>query len=264
MGIAVTCRQYHLALVPAAVVFAIYQFRLRGRNSSGRTLWLVSALGSLVLAVAPVFLLALVWRGLSSPGMATGTSYSNLESGVGLNIFRPMIVLFYIAAYLVPLTFPVMSNLKQAQRWRVLLVGLVGGMVAAVFSSSLLTPGPLHTVTATLSRGPVMQSVLFGLIAVVTIYNACALGLRMWEKRSMVLSTPPVAFALLTIIFFVGEQIGVGGNIPFFDRYLLSVAPFLGLIAFSVVPRLTYPRLLALATMSLAGQIILWRYAFGS
>jgi hypothetical protein len=264
MGIAVTCRQYNLALLPAAMLFALYEFRQHRRGSSGRTLWLIGAIVSLVLAVAPVFFLALVWKGLSSPGMATRTSYSNWEAGVGLNFSRPIIAAFYIMAYLVPLTFPVMLGIKQAQRWRILLAALLGGAVAAYYSSSLLTPGPLHTVVKTLSRGSILQNVFLGLIAVVAIYNACALGLLMWEKRSMILSSPPVAFALLTIVFFIGEQIGVGGNIPFYDRYLLSAAPFLGLIAFSLLPRLTYPRLLALVTMSLAGHIILWRYAFGT
>jgi hypothetical protein len=263
MGVAVTCRQYNLALLPAATIFALYQFLRRGPAPAGRTIWLVSAIVSLVFAVAPVFLLVLVWKGLSSPGMATGTSYSNWQAGVGLNISRPMVVAFYIAVYLVPLTFPVMLVAKQAQRWGVILVALMGGAVAAYYSSGLLTPGPLHTVITTLARGPVMRSVVVGLVGVVTLYNTCALGQLLWEKRSMVLSSAPVGFALLTIVFFVGEQLGVGGNIPFYDRYVLSIAPFLGLIVFSVLPRLTYPRLLAFATMSLAGHIILWRYAFG-
>ncbi len=263
MGVAVTCRQYNLALLPAAMLFALYQFRQHGRGPTGRARWLVSATSSLVFAAAPVVLLALFWKGLSSPGMATGASYANWEAGVGLNFSRPIIAAFYIAAYLVPFTFPVMLGIKQAQRWRALLVALLGGAVAAYCSSALLTPGPLHTVVETLSRAPLLQSVFCGSIAAVAIYNTYALSLLVCEKRSMVLSCPPAAFALLTIIFFVGEQIGVGGNIPFYDRYLLSAAPFMGLIAFSILPRLTTLRLLALVPMSLVGHVILWRYAFG-
>jgi hypothetical protein len=45
-------------------------------------------------------------------------------------------------------------------------------------------------------------------------------------------------------------------------RYLLSIAPFLGLIAFSILPQLAYSRLPALAAMSFAGHVILWRHAF--
>jgi hypothetical protein len=156
MGIAVTCRQYNLALLPAAAIFALYQFLRRGRASAGKNVWLVSLIISLFFAVVPVFLLALVWKGLSSPGMATGTSYSKWQAGVGLNISRPMVVAFYIAVYLVPLTFPVMLVAKRARRWGVILVALVGGAVAAYCSSALLTPGPLHTVIKTLARGPVM------------------------------------------------------------------------------------------------------------
>lgn len=263
MGVAVTCRQYNLALLPAAAIFGAYQFVRHRRTSRGTAMWLVTAIGSLVLASVPVLLLAMLWKGLSSPGMATGTSYSNWQAGVGLNISRPLIVAFYIAAYLVPLTFPVMSIVKRARSRQVIFVALVCGAVAAHYRLQLLTPGPLHTLIVKLARGSILQSAFVGLIAAVTVYNVCAFGMLLWEKRSMILSTAPVAFALLTVVFFVAEQIGVGGNIPFYDRYVLSVAPFLGLIAFSVLPQLTYPRMLALATMSFAGQIILWRYAFG-
>jgi hypothetical protein len=63
------------------------------------------------------------------------------------------------------------------------------------------------------------------------------------EERSALASNSPVAFATLTVIFFVAEQFGVGGNLLFYDRYILQVAPFLGIIAFSLLPRIT-PRLL--------------------
>jgi hypothetical protein len=56
----------------------------------------------------------------------------------------------------------------------------------------------------------------------------------------------------------------VGGNLPFYDRYVLQLAPFLGLIAFAILPRLTTVRVLALAGMSILSHIMLWRFAFGS
>jgi hypothetical protein len=108
-----------------------------------------------------------------------------------------------------------------------------------------------------------MQHVAVGLVGFVAVYNMCALGELVWEQRSLIETSAPLPFALLMIVFFICEQFGVGGNIPFYDRYVLNIAPFLGLVAFSVLPRLTYPRLLALAVMSFAGHVILWRYAFG-
>jgi hypothetical protein len=69
---------------------------------------------------------------------------------------------------------------------------------------------------------------------------------------------------LFVVLFFIAEQIGVGGNLPFYDRYVLQLAPFLGIIAFFALPRLTPARLLALAALSVLSHIMLWRFAFAS
>ena len=112
-------------------------------------------------------------------------------------------------------------------------------------------------------RVPAREFIIFALIAVVTIYNTVALGLQLWSRGASLFSSPPVAFALLAIVFFIGEQVGVGGNMPFYDRYLLQLAPFLGLVAFDVLPGLTLQRLLALVFLSVVGQGMLWRHALG-
>jgi hypothetical protein len=44
-----------------------------------------------------------------SPGMVAGTSNSNCQSAVGMDAARPIIATFYLAVYLVPLTFPAMA-----------------------------------------------------------------------------------------------------------------------------------------------------------
>ena len=145
-----------------------------------------------------------------------------------------------------------------------LLFASLGGIVAACLRSSLLQPGPLHALVRAASRLPAGDFILFGLIAGLTIYNAIAMGLLLWEKRDIVMSCPPLLFALLTAVFFVVEQLGVGGNLPLYDRYLLQIAPFLGVIAFTLIPQLTSARLLALTVMAAVSQFMLWHYAFGS
>ncbi len=262
MGIAVTCRQYYLALFPAAALVAVFQLRGRGPKEK-----LFRALGiMLFLAVAsvPVILLMMVWRDISSPGMATGVSYNNWRAGVGLNVFRPIVASFYSCFYLLPLTFPVLWRMRPAASWPALLFASLGGIVAACLRSSLLQPGPLHALVRAASRLPAGDFILFGLIAGLTIYNAIAMGLLLWEKRDIVMSCPPLLFALLTAVFFVVEQLGVGGNLPLYDRYLLQIAPFLGVIAFTLIPQLTSARLLALTVMAAVSQFMLWHYAFGS
>ena len=259
MGVAVTCRQYFLALLPAAAIIAVHQARTHSSKDSGR--WYLGLISSLAVAALPVLLLVMIWKGFSSPGMATGTSYPMWTARIGFGLLRPIIAAFYAAFYLLPLTFPAMAYVKTSNRWRAISAALAGGAAAGYFSDSILQWGPLRTAVHFLGRGITVQSVLFGLIAAVTIYNAIAVALLLWDKRSALLACPPAVFALLTVVFFVAEQLGVGGNIPLYDRYLLQIAPFLGLMAFSLFPRLTRARVLALVFLSLVSQIMLWRYA---
>jgi hypothetical protein len=263
MGLAVTCRQYYLALLPAAALFALYQWRERPSNEKSK--WAVSTIFSLALAIFPVLLMVLVWKGISSPGMATGTSYDHMwKATVGVNLLRPVIVAFYSAVYLVPFTFPAMSRLKDSQRRIALLIAALGGVGITYFDSLFLQPGPLNSLVRFASRVPHGGTAVFALAAVAALYNAVAVAFLLWDQRKSVMSNAPAVFSVLVVLFFVAEQIGVGGNLPFYDRYVLQLAPFLGIIAFSILPRLTPQRLLLLAGLSFLSHIMLWRFAFGS
>jgi hypothetical protein len=180
----------------------------------------------------------------------------------GLNIFRPIVGAFYSCFYLVPLTLPAVWRGRASARWPAFLVALITGILAACLGPSLLQPGPLRALVAVASRLPAGQSILIGSLTALTVYNAIMMGLLIWQKRQIVLSCPPVIFALLTVVFFIVEQLGVGGNVPLYDRYLLQIAPFLGMIAFSLIPRLGFSRLLALGIMNAAAHVILWSHVF--
>ena len=261
IGLAITCRQYYLALLPAVVLFALHQWRQRTSRAS--SVWVLPTMLSLVAAILPVLLLVLVWKGLSSPGMVSGSSYRNWTATIGVNFYRPIVTGFYIALYSLPLTFPAMLRLRPEQRWRVLLVAALGGFGATHFMSNLLQPGPFNSLIGTLSHAPLGQVLFFGLVVGATVYNFVAVGLLLWERRSILFSCPPVVFSILVIVFFVAEQFGVQGNIPFYDRYMIQLAPFLGIIAFALMPQLNLMRLLTLGAMSVLGHGMLWRYAFG-
>jgi hypothetical protein len=261
MGLAVTCRQYYLALPAAAALFAFGQWRRPAFREKSR--WAVSAIFSLVLAVVPVLLMVLVWKGISSPGMATGTSYDHMwKAAVGLNLFRPIVVTFYSAVYLLPLTFPAMSRMEGPRRRMAILFAVLGGTLVTIFSSLFLQPGPLNSFVQFASRLPCGRIALFAVISIVALYNAACVSILLWEQRQTISSCAPAVFALLVIVFFIAEQFGVGGNLPFYDRYVLQLAPFLGLIAFAILPRLTNARLFALACLSVLSHFMLWRYAF--
>jgi len=261
MGVAVTSRQYFLALLPAAVFFAFYRWRRADMRGNPR--WVSGVVVSLLFAAVPVLLLILVWRNISSPGVASGTSYDHVwRASAGLNLWRPIIVAFYTAIYLVPLTFPAMFQLRGSRRRLALLFAVLGGAAITPFSSLFLQPGPLNSLIRFASRLPRGGTALFAVIAILALYNAASVCALLWEQRQVISSCAPTAFALLVIVFFVAEQVGVGGNLPFYDRYVLQLAPFLGLIAFTVLPRLTPARVFALAGLSAFSHIMLWRFAF--
>lgn len=261
IGLAITCRQYYLALLPAAVLFVVDQWRQRLIRA--RLAWVLPNLLSLLAAILPVAVLAFTWKGLSSPGMVSGSSYQNWRAAVGVNFHRPIVASFYVGLYFLPLTFPAMFLLKSGQRLRAFFLAAVGGGAAIHFMSTLLQPGPLNSLIGSLRQMPKAQPLCFGLIMSATIYNFVAVIVLLWEKRTIQFSCPPVVFSILMIVFFVAEQLGVQGNIPFYDRYVIQVAPFLGIIAFSLLPQLNFTRLLGLGAMSVLGHIMLWRYAFG-
>ena len=260
IGAAIISRQYFVALLPAAAVLALHLLGQRASNS--KPLWLASVILSLTVAVVPLLLLATVWGNFTSPGIASGTSYEMYHAGVGLNLLRPLIAAFCTGFYLIPLTFPVMKCMQPGRWWRVLLAAAIIGTAAVPFRTYLVNIGVLHSILSYTFRLPAAGIVAFGSIAILITYNAIAVGLLLWEKRQDLLRCPPAIFALLAVLFFVGEQFGVGGNVPFYDRYVLQLAPFLGLIAFFLIPKLTTSRATALAGMYLLSQEMLWRFLF--
>lgn len=259
IGISITCRQYFLALVPAAAVLAFFLWNGRDRKRS--IPWHVSIIISLAIAVAPVLLLFVIWRGLTSPSTAAGLSYTQYHASVGLSWFRPVVVALFAAIFMVPFSFPAMWQVSLKRRWPALLTASLAGLVLAYFRDSFLVLGLLHTVVGAASRIPAGGAVLFWLIASVATYNSIAVCLLLCGERSRLLACIPVLFALLVVFFFIGEQFGVGGNIPFYDRYILQLAPFLGLIGFWLFPKFTWPRILAIAGMVVVSQATLWQHA---
>jgi len=262
MGIAVTSRQYYLALLPAAALLAIWEMR---RSAQPRS-WFskIGAVVSMALAVVPALLLVMIWKGATSPAMAAGVTYTNWQVKVGANFFRPVTALIYSSVYLVPLTFPLMLRLNLSRRWRDIGIAILAGLGAARFHAQTLQPGPLRSAFYAIAHGPLMMEVMFGMLVAVATFGALTIARTLWDGREELFSRPAVVFAVLMVLCFIGEQAGVGGNTPFYDRYMLQLAPFLGVIAFAALPRLGYERLSVLAAMSVLNHVILWRYAFAT
>lgn len=261
LGLAVTCRQYNLALLAAAALTALLPLWTKVWAEGKKKRFVGPALLCLALSAVPVLLLVLVWKGIANPSIESGAAYNMMyKASAGLNLTRPINAALRVAVYLVPFTFPLAMRLKPSYRWRVLAIAIVGGFTAGSWTQSLLDPGPLNTIVGVASRVFHSRALPFGLIAAFAIYNAIAVGVAIWEERKLVWSSPLMAFSILAILFFVGEQFGVGGNIPFYDRYVLQVAPFIGVLAFALLPSLDKARLSALIVLSFFSHFMLWRY----
>lgn len=261
-GLAITCRQYYIALLPAAAAVAILQWWKQPAHRG--VAWALAVFASLLVAAIPIGLLTLVWKGLSSPSIASGASYAQWKAAVGLNFTRPLTATFDLAAWMVPLTFPAVWKLQSVRRWIVLCGSLGAGVAAAHFRESLVQPGPLHSLEKMASRVPHGEFLVIAGLGAAASYNAVAVATLLIRTRSEVARSSAVLFSLFVVLFFVLEQFGIGGNIPFYDRYVLQVAPFLGMIAFSALPKLTTWRLTVFAVMVLFSHTLLWRNALGS
>src|SRR5260370_5460255 len=151
-----------MAFLPAVVELTMQQWRQRSLRSISP--WILPTALSLMFGILPVILLVLVWKGLSSPGMVSGSSYRNWTASVGINLYRPLIAGFYIALYSLPLTFPAMTRIRPEQRWRALAVATLFGCGSIPLLSTLFPPGPLNSLIRALFRKPHGQPLLFPFI----------------------------------------------------------------------------------------------------
>jgi hypothetical protein len=257
VGLAVTSRQYYLALLACWPILLLYRWRSKLTGSA-----VTAAFLSLAAAVVPILCLVLVWHGLSSPNIVAGVSYTKWSSKVGVNLIRPLIAAFYVGLCFLPLTISEAVRDRLATRKQVWALAVVGGIAMALVGAGFVQPGPLRTLLRFGDRFPHGANILLAVVAAITIYNFTLFADSAWERRGELIRNPAVVLSILVIVFFILEQVGVGGNIPFYDLYVLQIAPFLGVVAFAVYPRLKMSRMIPLALLWVVGQVTLWRYLF--
>jgi hypothetical protein len=257
VGLAVTSRQYYLALLACWPILLLYRWRSKLTGSA-----VTAAFLSLAAAVVPILCLVLVWHGLSSPNIVAGVSYTKWSSKVGINVIRPLIAAFYVGLYFLPLTISEAVRDRLAMRKQVWALAVAGGIAMALIGAGFVQPGPLRTLLRFGDRLPHGANILLAVVAAITIYNFTLFADSASERRGELIRNPAVVLSILVIVFFILEQVGVGGNIPFYDLYVLQIAPFLGVVAFAVYPRLKTARMIPLALLWVVGQVTLWRYLF--
>lgn len=258
IGISVTCRQYYMAALGAASLIALYSFRQRRKLNSANGTWLIIVAASFLAALVPIAVLYRVWGGLSSPLSVAGANYG-VHSHLGVSFLRPVIAALCVAIYLLPFTFP-FDPPRGFARGRTIAISLIAGIVAASAMPHILQPGPVRSFVSLADRLPWGSRILFGTLAAFAVFNAILFIRECWRQRTAVRESRAVIFCVLVVLLFIAEQFAIGGEVPFFDRYVFQVAAFLGAVAYFISPRFTISRYLSFAFIWGLSQFMLWRY----
>ncbi|HET9400067.1 MAG TPA: hypothetical protein VFO34_03865 [Candidatus Acidoferrales bacterium] len=259
LGVSVTCRQYYFAAVGAAALFALYSLFQRRSSNSTSGGWTIVVAASFLAALAPIAVLFRIWGGLSSPLSAAGSNYG-VHSHLGVSLLRPVIAALCIAIYLLPFTFPFGLSRNFTRGWRAIAISAIAGISAAIAMPQVLQPGPIHSFVALADRLPWGSRIVFGALSAIAIFNAIQFVRECSRRRHEILQCPPAMFAALVVLLFMAEQFAIGGEVPFFDRYVLQIAAYLGAVVYVLAPRFIFSRYLSFAFLWGLSQFMLWRY----
>jgi hypothetical protein len=233
VGISITGRQYYMAALPAMAIAAFAQWQWVERRHSYSTLTTSVVASSLVVAVLPIVVLCWAWGGLTSPSMQANKHFS---AALGINPVRPITALLLIGIYALP--FLLLQHGRSISYSSVLPAALLALVVTLLVPQNTLWCtgtadifcGPVDGLHAYASaRSTVLALAYDGFASFIGLCGLFLLGRTVWLARFANTRIAQVAFAGSFLAFFVAEQFFVGGNIPFFERYLLQIAPFVGL-----------------------------------
>jgi hypothetical protein len=266
LGFAITSRQYYLAILPAMAFTFLVSIRRLGRAPSARSV--IAVLTSGVIAGAPIAGLFVIWGGLTPPGMQQNISYPNQIATIELNPLRPLSAALYIGLYMLP---PFILQPHTGARVLRILVPLalimacllVISVPKEVFCGALQGNagcGPITWLYDVVSaRSPNLAVTYNSIVAFAGFVGLFLLMHAIWSDRDAIFKIPGAVLCSAFVVFFVIEQFFIGGNIPFFERYILQIAPMLGLVL-GGSPRFKVDRaLIGSAPMIVYGLFRLWR-----
>ena len=261
LGLAVVARQYYLCLLPAAALSTVWTLRRAGRAWRGA----LSPLLGLALALLPIALLYALWGSLTSPGMQQlGSAYTNFDAYVGVNPARVLTAALYLGVYALPLALPALLARRRRLLWTCLFGALVVAGVLRVAGLEVwggAGTGPLQSLVSSATRlaGPLGELTFLATVAAGAL-GVASLTLTVTSHGDAVAREPLALLSALALAFFVLQQIGIGGNIPFYDRYVLQVIAFAGALAAVTLGAPRRWQLALLGASAALGQIMLWRH----
>jgi len=255
-GLAIICRQYYLCLIPALFFteFNFKQFKLSNRP------FIVFIKYSLILL--PIILLFLLWGGLTSPSLKSFASYTNVNTLVSFNPIRILPPIIYIGIYLGPL-YLIHYGLGKNKKTQLYFL-IFASLIAIIFvlnndyfyrlGNQEQGTGPLDSIGAKLNNNITLKTFLF-----LTYTSGFYFFIYLVNLLKSLINNPFQKFTLFFILFFVLENIGIGGNISFYERYILQLMPVFA-ISLILVNNFKKHLFILLTLTFLIGQLMLWRH----
>lgn len=260
IGAAVLARQYYLA-VCCGVWLATLITDLRGRSVPPAPSRIARHLAFGLVLLCPAALLVGVWGDLTPPLLRAGQSQPGWTAGIGLAPERPLAAIVAIGIYALPLAALVWE--RDLVGWR----AVVAAVALAVATALAFGPGAVLCATSEpVLCGPVDGvfrhaaargwGTAFYVAVAATAFLACFVAVAHLRRGAAPLEPVRLA-AALSVAVFVAEQALVGGNIPFYERYVLQIWPLLILgVGWTCLPQRPAGRLAAALPFVIYGQ---WR-----
>ncbi|GAB3801273.1 hypothetical protein GCM10028819_28170 [Spirosoma humi] len=270
LGLTTIARFYFIPLLPTLFIVLLLsdwqQYRQSGflYRPTRRTLMYFF----IAISALPLGGLILLWGGLTPPGF---NQWSELRLGVSFNPFRPFSALAMVGIYTAPFVFVNVNWRSDLFSGKVLVACLIA-LVLALFrvnlfhdslSISTVYSGPIeHSLAWLQTKRDWLQP-----LALFVLYGAGLSSLALILERLIVLTTnrnlldKGLVFSLVFVILFLVSQAFVGGNHPFYDRYLIHPWPFIGYVLASLIPSFLNARTyLVVASYTVLSILILTKW----
>ncbi|WP_420149697.1 hypothetical protein [Spirosoma sp.] len=269
LGLATVARFYYIPLLPALFVVLILSEWQQYVAKASLTFTGRKLLPYLFILISllPLVGLIVLWGGLTPPSF---NKWSHLRSGVSFNVLRPVSTSAIIGVYIAPFVLLNVSW-KSVLFKRTLLATLPIALLLALFQVNLfhtssignVFSGPIeHSLAHMQVRSTLMLRLgLFLLYSLSFVSLACVIQRMTLVIRERDFTDKALIYSITFVGFFVASQAFIGGNHPFYERYLIHPWPFIGYILAAILPEfLTTRTYLFMAIYTMVSIAILARW----
>ncbi|MBN8823822.1 MULTISPECIES: hypothetical protein [unclassified Spirosoma] len=237
LGLTTIARFYYIPLLPALfVVLAVEDWeRYRQIGVKAFTTHRILFYVSIGISLLPLAGLVSLWGGFTPPLFH---QWSKLRSGVSFNALRPISAFILTGIYIAPIVW--LSGFRYLKSALSIVIGsFMLALILALLQINLLRDpesvndvfsGPIeHGLGWLMAKGQLAISL--GLLVVYTL-GFVSLVIVIQQLFQILMAEGFVdkglVFSIAFVALFIASQAFIGGNHPFFERYLIHPWPFIG------------------------------------